>query len=257
LNRTLEQLIELQEIDTRLSEIAELKGDLPQKVKKLTEQIEEIKSGNAVNSARIEEIEKEIRPELKPLFNALSPLRRFNSRLLEHLQAEGFIQWPGHEYELQDRLLQTYLVENDGGYLKDEITRRLFAIRQRKSNPKKFAEVCNAAMAFYISKLEQRKGFLPHVMALGILFLKLQLGLGKKDESKLTLPELSKLLSQLLDFLRRFDDALDIIDAFQQKLQQDWELKFNFTYLFPNASFKDFTDEISKFRKKLVEGYHD
>ena len=56
--KELDQLIELQKIDNQLIEIKELKGELPQLVEQLENEIEEYKESNKKNKERIEEIEK-------------------------------------------------------------------------------------------------------------------------------------------------------------------------------------------------------
>ena len=57
MKETLNQLIELQEIDCRLYEINELKGDLPEKVLDQEKELDVYKSENDVKDARVQEIE--------------------------------------------------------------------------------------------------------------------------------------------------------------------------------------------------------
>ena len=57
MNETLNQLIELQEIDCRLYEINELKGDLPEKVLDQEKELDVYKSENDIKDARVQEIE--------------------------------------------------------------------------------------------------------------------------------------------------------------------------------------------------------
>jgi len=81
LNKSLEKLIKLQEIDTRLYEIEELKGDLPEKVKTLTAKIESLKTENTESLARIEEIEKETRASTQVIEDSSSKHTRFKDQL--------------------------------------------------------------------------------------------------------------------------------------------------------------------------------
>ena len=61
MKETLNQLIELQEIDTRLYEINELRGDLPEKVLEQEKELDIYKSENDAKDARVQEIEHDSR----------------------------------------------------------------------------------------------------------------------------------------------------------------------------------------------------
>ena len=61
MKETLNQLIELQEIDSRLYEINELRGDLPEKVLEQEKELDIYKSENDVKDARVQEIEHDSR----------------------------------------------------------------------------------------------------------------------------------------------------------------------------------------------------
>ncbi|MEE9166797.1 MAG: C4-type zinc ribbon domain-containing protein [Candidatus Neomarinimicrobiota bacterium] len=57
----LSQLLQLQEVDSKLIELEHLKGDLPRKVEELTSRIEELTLSTKVNEKRLKEITVEIR----------------------------------------------------------------------------------------------------------------------------------------------------------------------------------------------------
>ena len=57
MKETLNQLIELQEIDSRLNEINESKGNLPEKVLEQEKELDVYKSENDIKDARLQEIE--------------------------------------------------------------------------------------------------------------------------------------------------------------------------------------------------------
>ena len=59
-NMSMEQLIELQGIDTKLRDLNDLLGDLPSKVKGLNEQEDSIKNSLANNKKRLKELEVEL-----------------------------------------------------------------------------------------------------------------------------------------------------------------------------------------------------
>lgn len=58
---SLAQLINLQDVDVKLMEIEELKGDLPSQVQRLETQIKNFETTMKEKSAKLEELEKEIR----------------------------------------------------------------------------------------------------------------------------------------------------------------------------------------------------
>lgn len=125
----------------------------------------------------IKKIESDISKDLKPIFDRVSPLRRFNTRLLQFLIEKGLLEWHEQVGILEDKLLQTYLVKNDQGFCKDEITRRLFAIRLRRDNLADYLCICREAVAFYKEQLDKLDAFQPHVISVEILFLHLQIAL--------------------------------------------------------------------------------
>ncbi len=81
LNKSLEKLIELQDIDTRLYEIEELKGGLPEKVKTLATQIENLKTENDESSTRIDEIAKEVRSAAQIIEDGSVKLAKYKEQL--------------------------------------------------------------------------------------------------------------------------------------------------------------------------------
>lgn len=61
MKKVLEQLIQLQNVDSRLLEIEEIKGGLPEKVRKMTQEKETLMTENCQHEQRIEDIDKELR----------------------------------------------------------------------------------------------------------------------------------------------------------------------------------------------------
>lgn len=191
----------------------------------------------------IEEIEQEVPYDLIEIFETLSAIRRFNLGLLRHLMNKGFIEWKKDEYELEDRLLETYLVHYDQGFSNDEITRRLFAIQLRRTAMQRFQNVCREAIAFYENQLNHLNIFAPHIISIEILFLNLQVYLWTKSGNS---DDFIKILDNILNRLIKFTDARAIIASLKQLLREDWEFKFIFNYLFPNYSFDKLLNRISQ-----------
>lgn len=199
----------------------------------------------------IEAIEKDIPHNLRGIFGAISAIRRFNTSLLQWLIDKQLVTWTKPVHDLEDLLLQTYLVNNDEGFLKDEITRRLFAIRFHRNRRDEFINICEESISFYESKLAQSDCYRPDIVAIEILFQLLQVFLCQRRSN--AKPFIEK-LKGILNRLSTFTASRDIITTVEQRLRQDWEFSFNFSYLFSGYPFSKFMGEISTFRKNLPGG---
>ena len=78
---TLNQLIKLQKIDSRLLEIDEIKGDLPEKVVQKEALVEELSKGIKISSERISTIEKEIRELTTKADDSSNRLKKYKEQL--------------------------------------------------------------------------------------------------------------------------------------------------------------------------------
>ena len=71
----------------------------------------------------IDEIKAHIPDKLVKIFETLSAVRRFNARLLDQFIEDGLIEWSQNNgHELEDYLLETYLVSKKDGFLYDDLT---------------------------------------------------------------------------------------------------------------------------------------
>jgi len=189
----------------------------------------------------IEYIRQGIPQNLLTIFDTLSIIRRFNTVLLRHFIHKGLINWLKHEHELENHLLRTYLVDNIEGFLKDDITRRLFAIRMRKTATNQFVAASQESIFFYKSQLEMSECYRPEIIAIETLFQELQVYLCKGQSSINDYINNSRII---FNRLRSFAASREIITTFEQLLKKDWEFNFNFNYLFPQLPFDKFLMEI-------------
>jgi len=78
---TLNQLIKLQEIDSRLLEINELKGDLPVKVEEQEIEVTQYAEENTVKTERIQEIDQECRKRSSDIDDYSAKLGKYRDQL--------------------------------------------------------------------------------------------------------------------------------------------------------------------------------
>ena len=81
MNNNLKQLIELQKIDSRLLDIKELRGDLPNTVEKLAKDLEKTKTNLKSVADRVEEITSEERKEANTIEDSTSKLKKLQDQL--------------------------------------------------------------------------------------------------------------------------------------------------------------------------------
>tara|TARA_Y100000994_G_C15694071_1_gene442668 strand:- start:188 stop:901 length:714 start_codon:yes stop_codon:yes gene_type:complete len=81
MNNNLKHLIELQKIDSRLLDIADLRGDLPVKVEELTDQLAKAKEDFKDNEERINDITASIKKETNTIEDSTSKLEKLKDQL--------------------------------------------------------------------------------------------------------------------------------------------------------------------------------
>ena len=207
----------------------------------------------------IEDIERSISSELRDIFDVLSVVRYFNPRLLRRFIELDLISWSTSEYDLETTLLQSHLIIKDGGFLKDDISRRLLAIRLRHKELPSFLEICKQAVSFYREQLQQSAPHRPDRITVELLFQYLQLFyyrdecIEKQKIFALLHEILQLLLSQRSNPQAEIDSVLDI-------LKDDWEFRFTFNYLLRDGiydndrPFDEFIEQIELFRRTIVPG---
>lgn len=191
----------------------------------------------------IDTIKRDIPNNLLPVFEKLSAVRYFDNSLIQHFIQEGLINWTKQVEELESQLLQTYLIEDaECGFLKDGITRRLFAIQQRRLDNARFVKACIVAQNYYRAMLKlDCFGF--EIAAVEILFQELQISLSQRRYDIENYLETAK---SIVAHLNTFSQASRILKDFKKRLKEDWEFIFCFNYLFPNNSFDEFLKVISE-----------
>jgi len=196
----------------------------------------------------IDEIRFHIPNDLKMIFERISVIRRFTPQLLRRFIKKNLIDWKKSEYDLEDRLLQTYLVNNEEGFLKDDITRRLLSIYLRKTDFEHFKKICKGAIEFYKFKLTDLKTHRADLIALELSFQKLQdiyyVQQGTDSDFFKTLPE-------IFDMLVKDREAIAKMKTFRDNINRDWEFQFCLNYFFRKDTYND-----EPFRKMIKQIDH-
>ncbi|MGE0085849.1 MAG: SAV_2336 N-terminal domain-related protein [Desulfococcaceae bacterium] len=203
----------------------------------------------------IDEIRLCIPDDLKIIFERISVVRRFTPQMLRFFIDKGLIDWQKNEYDLEDRLLQTYLVNKEKGFLKDDITRRLLSIYLRKTDYDSFKKICKGSIEFYKSKLTDLKAHRPDLIAVELLFQILQdihyIAKGQETDFFKTLPE-------IFDMLVKDRDEVSKMEFFRDNIMKDWEFQFYLNYFFRKDTYNDepfkrMTTQIDSYIKDLKD----
>jgi hypothetical protein len=224
----------------------------------------------------IKEIEKSTPPtagvgNLGTLLERLSVMRKFSAGMLGELAAAGLLASEDPQ-ALWDGLTRTHLVDNQRGFLGDDITRRLFFCRLRSSGEQGRAnlrDICQFAVAAYEKRLtdpEIHRG--RHTFALELLYHHLQeqfyifnnRGSGLKDLY------LSQILPSTLAALAAIEPLAEhkrgVIDDLLAELQDgdstDWEFAFTLNYFtsengYDDSAFAEMLERIKAFRGGLPD----
>lgn len=156
-------------------------------------------------------------------------------------------------HELERHLLKTYLINKKDGFLQDGISRRLLAIELRKNHLAHFIKVCEAAMEFYTTRLEDVAACRADIIANELCFQKLQYLVYREEVDK---EKFFQYIRDILDLLVSGRDSYEIMDGFIELLENDWEFRFMLNYLlcgkhlYDDHPYHEFLQMITDFRYK-------
>lgn len=180
------------------------------------------------------------RRELIPILETLSVFRRYKPWMLRHLLDKRYIHWIRDEYELESALSETYLLEKKEGFLQNDISRRLFAIRFRTMDPDRFRRLCSEGPTLYENYLHSPKPWHPETVVVEWLYQKLQYEYyveGKRGENlRRVILEATR---SALGMLETMWDSREIIPVFADILKEDWELQFMVNYFSSEEGYSD------------------
>jgi hypothetical protein len=180
----------------------------------------------------IEDIKTHIKP-LYETFETLSVVRKISRTLLEEFIENNFIKGFNSKFDVEARLLGTFIFQRKEHFLVDAITRRVLVIHLRHSNPALFEKNCLAAINCYSRKLEDPQSLEPAILAVELLYLHLQShcinNYSKPDAVRYFKEKVYQILQTVEQ--ERHKNALDIFEEIKALLEKDQELKLNLQYL--------------------------
>ena len=202
---------------------------------------------------------KQIQPDMWRIFEVLSPVRKFNSKMLQHFIRCHLFTWETNPIELEDELFKTRLFGIGDGFTINDSTRQLLSIQMRREYPKQFIKTCQEAIRFLLMELQYME-FRPDLYAIEILFLELQMLSTTKDRDP---GEIISKLKEVLQLLKRAPAKKLILASFKQYLLRDWEFGFMLNYLFRDLTTEKILEEIgqnkdyeTRPREKWKHEYH-
>jgi hypothetical protein len=191
----------------------------------------------------------------------LSVFRRYGPWLLRALLDRELVQLgieceEDEEYALEGMLLETYLLERKGGFLQNDISRRLFAIHLRSIEPERFQELCQMGLTLYEDYLHSQNLRRPEIVAVEWIYQEVQYEYHVEGKQGNTLLEgvLEKTRSAL-EILKTTWDSREIGPDFIAALREDWELQFMVNYFSSEDvySYEPYGELISSVRESSTD----
>jgi len=206
-------------------------------------------------------------PDLFSIVEKLSIFRYVDYKILENLIQEDKDHEATDQYELADKLTETYLLAWNGRFLQDGITRRLLTIRLRQEQAEDFKKRCGEAMALCKQRIMEPNVQRPEIWIIEYLFQSLQ---QHADEigSKSQRDQIAQhfLETELPNALHIFlvDRNIPPEDwraeryALSQAMEEDWEFRFTVNYylredLYNNEPFGKLQQRIDLYFSNLEE----
>lgn len=203
-----------------------------------------------------------IKTDLREIFDILCIYRRLDHILLEPLIKE--FGWQKDSYTMKNELIDSYLLniaEDNGLHLKDDITRRILALRQFHESPLLFQKACEQAKRFYLQRLKKSEG--DRVFwAIEVLFEYLQAHIdeihNKEKRQLLQRRFLNEEVPEVLLKLVQAQDPRYLYEHLLGVLSRDWEFRFTLNYYLRNDSYDDtpynrFKTSIQEFFSQLSQ----
>jgi hypothetical protein len=199
----------------------------------------------------VEEIYEEI-PEsfgaLRNLLSRLSIIRYLDYDILAYILKGNKISDIENQYDLADNLSATYLFSWEERLLKDDITRRLLAIRLRQEKPERFVSLCKEARDMCVMRLRDPKVQRPEVWMIEYLFQSLQqYARMVQDRNQRRIIYNTFVQEDIPTALQMFLRDRDIASEARQRersillqaIERDWEFRFTVNYYLRDIQYND------------------
>lgn len=178
--------------------------------------------------------------ELIDILVKLSPFRKYDRwSFLKELKEWGFLPADLNEEAIEKGLLNTYLVDREGGFLHDGIYRYLLEIWLRRQQPKLYADLCDAGIEIYRKQIERAGGNIRRIEKWAIEYIYLcivknyhvkgisggNLAQEANKDVSLVIDAISKMKANLSE-----SDFEGVREDFMNDLSRDAELRFLFNF---------------------------
>ena len=187
--------------------------------------------------------------ELRRQAEALCVLRIVDNDLLQHMQIHG--DSFRDVYDLSDQLTQSHFYEREYRLLRDDITRRLLAVRLRRENPAYFAELCQHARQLVAQHISQSDTAYSEQWVLEYMLLSLlpnpETAIDDAEQRTgiremfwtFTVPEVVRLYIERHPFSvsDRTAELRELLSAIEREDQ--WEFRFIINYYLRDESYTD------------------
>jgi hypothetical protein len=186
--------------------------------------------------------------KLRNVLDRLSVFRYLDYTILRYMIKEYDIAELNSEHDLADELTATYLFDWKGRFLRDDITRRLLAIRLRYEMPEEFPERCQKAQQMCANRLGEPNVQRPEMWAIEYLFQSLQqyAGVIQDPAQRLSIREvfLNENIPRVLRILvddRNIppENRSEEQTALLLTIQEDWEFRFTVNYYLRKDQYGD------------------
>jgi hypothetical protein len=179
---------------------------------------------------------EDIRTHISTVYNTaetLSPVRKITRTLLDKFIDNGIIQGFHSKFDIEEKLLSTFLYYRKGHFLEDAIIRKILAIHLRHSNAALFKQISERAIECYLEELKDPESLEPAMLTVELLFLELQffrIDNHEKSDAKRYFEEKVNYTLEIIEEYRK-KNALDIIEGVKKLFEKDSELRLNLQYL--------------------------
>jgi hypothetical protein len=192
---------------------------------------------------------------LLKVLESISVFRRLDLTILGKLIERKTVKWDASRDELEDALLNAQLTQRAGGFLQDDITRRLFSIRLRKKDNARFNQLCQEAFSIYNDYFGSPKHRKPEIVSIEFLYHKLLAGYYVEGLRETQL--MNSMLEQvnlIFDELTITWDFREIIPEILDLLRRDWEFEFTMNYLMREDGYNHTTySQLIEFAEQIYQ----
>ena len=207
-------------------------------------------------------VHNDIRRGLRRIFGDLSIFRCLDYNVLQRLLEEARFPEYESEFDLADELTFTYLMDWKGRLLRDDITRRLLAIRLlREIGPQSFTGHCQRAQAICVERLHDSSAQMPEMWTIEFLFQSLQQHAediqGRQKRMEIRQAFLGVAVPQALQLLVDGRKAREEQHALKRALDADWEFQFTVNYFlhedeYNDEPYKELSQRIDDFFRSIL-----